>query len=81
MWVRGGPSANFKAVAKLEENDKVKIIGRNEDGTWLHLETADGTTGWSETKYLATKLIFNQNFNMLLYHEIKKKTLFLCDFF
>ncbi len=56
MWVRGGPSANFKAVAKLEENDKVKIIGRNEDGTWLHLETADGTTGWSETKYLATKV-------------------------
>jgi len=55
MWVRGGPSVNFKAVARLAENDRVTILGRNADGTWLQLETPDGTVGWSETKYLATK--------------------------
>ena len=56
MWVRSGPSASFRAVAKLAESDKVTILGRNEDGTWLQLETMDGTVGWSETKYLATQV-------------------------
>lgn len=56
VWLRGGPSPNFKAVAKLEAEDKVDILGRNEDGSWLHLELADGTSGWAEAKYIESDL-------------------------
>lgn len=56
MWVRGGPSPNFKAVAKLEADDKVDILGKNEDGSWLHVELGDGTVGWVETRYLESEL-------------------------
>ena len=56
VWVRGGPSADFKAVAKAEEGDKLTVLGRNEDGTWLHVELEDGTVGWAEAKYIESDL-------------------------
>jgi len=55
-WVRDGPGPNFKAVAKLEDEDKVDILGRNEDGSWLHVELVYGTSGWAETKYIGSDL-------------------------
>lgn len=53
-WVRVGPSANFKALAKLSSGDKVSLLGRDADGVWVQIKTADGTEGWAEARYIET---------------------------
>jgi CRP-like cAMP-binding protein len=53
-WVRGGPSAAFKAVAKLSSGDKVTLLGRGADGAWVQVKTSDGTQGWAEARYIDT---------------------------
>lgn len=51
-WVRIEPSGDTKAVAKLEQGDKVTTMGRNDDGTWIQIRMADGMEGWAEARYL-----------------------------
>jgi CRP-like cAMP-binding protein len=55
-WVRGGPSPDFKAVAKLNQGDKISLLGRNADGAWVQVKMSDGTDGWTEAKYIDTKV-------------------------
>lgn len=55
LWVRYGPSADFKALAKQVEGDVVALLGRNEDSTWLEIRMADEQEGWAETRYIDTQ--------------------------
>ncbi len=54
VWVRVGPSANFKALAKLNSGDKVTLVGRDADAAWVQVKMTDGTEGWAEAKYIET---------------------------
>ena len=60
LWVRGGPSVNFKAIAKLEEGDEVTVVGRDESGDWLQVEMKDGAVGWVEARFIETSLNINR---------------------
>jgi hypothetical protein len=47
MNVRSGPGTNYPVVGAGKVGDSSKVIGRNDDGTWLKVEfpSADGS-GW-----------------------------------
>lgn len=54
LWVRMGPSPDFKAVAKQEKGAQVRLLGRNEDSTWLKIRMADEQEGWVDVRYIDT---------------------------
>ena len=41
--LRGGPGTNFPVVGSLPAGSSVTVVGRNEDGSWLVIETASST--------------------------------------
>ncbi len=54
VWVRMGPSPDFKAVAKQERGALLRLLGRNEDSTWLKIKMADEQEGWVDARYVDT---------------------------
>ncbi len=40
--LRSGPGTNFEVVGQLRTGESLPIIGRNDDGTWWHVQTPDG---------------------------------------
>lgn len=40
------PSSDGTPVLRAQRGTSFTVIGRNEAGTWLQVETADGTVGW-----------------------------------
>lgn len=44
--VRALPSTNAPVVGQVANSERVTILGRNGDGTWLRVETAAGLSGW-----------------------------------
>lgn len=44
--LREGPSTDYKTILKLEHQESMNIVGRNEEGTWLYVRTAYGLEGW-----------------------------------
>jgi hypothetical protein len=39
-------TSETQVIASQRAGDKMKVLGQNEDGTWLNVELADGTRGW-----------------------------------
>jgi uncharacterized protein YraI len=52
--VRNGPSTEFESLGTLNVNDVVKLVGRNDTGSWLQIEYASSQTGkgWITTTYI-----------------------------
>ncbi len=44
--LRQGPGIGYRTVGALSQGTKVKVVGRNEDGSWLLVETKDGGQAW-----------------------------------
>jgi len=44
--VRFGPSVNTRVVGSLKANDRVIVLGRNDDGSWLRIMQEGGVNGW-----------------------------------
>ncbi|MCI0394793.1 MAG: SH3 domain-containing protein [Chloroflexi bacterium] len=44
--VRSGPGLSYGTVASLQTGERVSLIGRNEDRSWLQIEKSDGKQGW-----------------------------------
>lgn len=44
--IRSGPGTGNGIVAGQGAGDKLRVLGQNEDGTWLNVELQDGTAGW-----------------------------------
>jgi uncharacterized protein YraI len=44
--LRTGPGTNYDKAGTLIKNQKVEIVGKNADGSWLQIKTADGKIGW-----------------------------------
>jgi hypothetical protein len=55
LWVRLGPSPDFRALARQEQGDVVALVGRNEDSSWLKISMQDDQEGWAETRYIDTE--------------------------
>jgi hypothetical protein len=56
VWVRDGPAANFKALAKLTAGDKVSLLGRDDTGDWLHVKLENGLVGWLQSAAVNTQV-------------------------
>jgi uncharacterized protein YgiM (DUF1202 family) len=45
--IRQGPGTDYEAIGALAPGACITILGRNEDSTWVYMETVDGFTGWA----------------------------------
>jgi uncharacterized protein YraI len=52
--VRSGPGTSYAPFMTIARGSVVTLIGRNSAGTWLKIQTASGTQGWSSASYLQT---------------------------
>ncbi|RME73325.1 MAG: hypothetical protein D6784_12095 [Chloroflexi bacterium] len=43
--MRQGPGTNYPVIKSIPQGSEVTVVGRNEDGSWLVVETEDGQ-GW-----------------------------------
>ena len=44
--VRAGPGTGHAVVAIVKQDDRLPVIGRNADGSWLEVTLPDGRSGW-----------------------------------
>ena len=51
-FVRSGPGQEYPVLATLQDREKVSVIGRNGDGSWLQIMLPSGQRGWSGTNLL-----------------------------
>ena len=53
LYVREGPSGNYKSLGFLQRNDIVEALEVNADGSWIRVRRpTDGLTGWCSSTYL-----------------------------
>ncbi|MBP7963996.1 MAG: DUF3048 domain-containing protein [Caldilineaceae bacterium] len=51
--VREGPSTAYAILGQVREGDEVKILGRDEDGTWWQICcVGEGQTGWMAAEFV-----------------------------
>ena len=53
--LRGGPGTNYGVVGQLRVGDSLPIIGRNDDGSWWQVRTANGTAWVAASVSLAAR--------------------------
>jgi uncharacterized protein YraI len=51
MRLRAGPGENFDRVGGVAYGAEVTVIGRNQDGSWIQVVTAEGVQGWSAAEW------------------------------
>ena len=44
--LRTGPGTNYDKAGSLIKDQKVEIVGKNADGSWFQIKTADGKVAW-----------------------------------
>jgi lipoprotein-anchoring transpeptidase ErfK/SrfK len=44
--LRTGPGMNYSSIRKLNYDEKLLLLGRLSDNTWLYVQTSDGQEGW-----------------------------------
>ncbi len=44
--IRAAPSIQAPVVGQVQEGERVTVLGRNGEGTWLRVESAGGIGGW-----------------------------------
>jgi spore germination protein YaaH len=54
--VREGPSTNYKILDTISAGDELTITGKNEDGTWLQIQTDEIEKGWVFGELVTTYL-------------------------
>ena len=45
-YLRSGPGTMYDTIGVVEAGDVLQVVGRNDDGEWLVVQTADGEEGW-----------------------------------
>ncbi|OGN74478.1 MAG: hypothetical protein A2X25_06220 [Chloroflexi bacterium GWB2_49_20] len=64
--IRGGPGTNYDVVTSLAKGTELRIIGRDEDCTWLVVDLQDGGTGWIR----ADLIVFSFSCDLVDIHAI-----------
>ena len=54
--VRSGSAPNYSVIAVVSLGQRVGVLGRNNDSSWLKIRTPDGTEGWIYTALLDVQL-------------------------
>lgn len=57
--VRWGPSLEYEYAGALYKGDKVIILGRTPEGSWLQIETPEIRSGWVVAKFIESSKDFN----------------------
>ncbi len=50
--LRTGPGFNFSVIHKLDYDERLLLLGRLSDNTWLYVETLDGQEGWIKMSWV-----------------------------
>lgn len=58
--LRGGPDTTFGLRAKLMQGEKLNLLGRNDETTWLAVSTVDGATGWVAAEYVSMTVMIDE---------------------
>lgn len=53
--LRTRPDTAAAIVRKLQPGEAVTILQRSEDGLWLQVAAADGSTGWAAAEFVAAE--------------------------
>jgi hypothetical protein len=64
--IRGGPGTNYDVVTSLTQGTELRIVGRNEDSSWLVVDLPEGGTGWIR----ADLIVFTFSIDLLDIHAI-----------
>lgn len=48
--LRSGPGTVYPVVGKAAKGESLPVVARNQDGSWLEVETKDGKHGWVSAK-------------------------------
>jgi hypothetical protein len=59
--VRSGPGLGYGIIAGLQSGEKVSLIGRNDDSTWLNIDLPGEQVGWVFAQLLAVNSGLNVN--------------------
>ncbi len=51
--VRSGPGTNYTLQGQVSRNDKLKVLGKNAEGTWIKVVTPSGSEGWVILTYVS----------------------------
>jgi uncharacterized protein YraI len=51
-FVRSGPGQEYPVLTSLQDGQKVSVIGRNADSSWLQIMLPSGQRGWSGANLL-----------------------------
>jgi spore germination protein YaaH len=50
--LRSGPGTNYDRVGQVRQGTKLKVLGKNAEGTWIKIETPGGTEAWVILTYV-----------------------------
>jgi len=50
--VRSGPGVSYSVNGVVSQGEVVSVIGRNDDGSWVIIQTPSGLEGWVNSSYL-----------------------------
>jgi len=54
--VRSGSAANYPVITVVNQGERVGVLGRNSDSSWLYIRTPSGIEGWIYTPLLNVQL-------------------------
>ncbi|NRD55445.1 MULTISPECIES: SH3 domain-containing protein [Corallococcus] len=57
MNIRSGPGVTFDDIGDLTAGDKLKVIGQNEDASWLNVELENGTQAWVKASLVKEEVV------------------------
>ncbi|RKH94383.1 SH3 domain-containing protein [Corallococcus sp. AB038B] len=57
MNIRSGPGVTFDDIGDLTAGDKLKVIGQNEDSSWLNVELENGTQAWVKASLVKEEVV------------------------
>jgi hypothetical protein len=57
--LRGGPGTNYPRVGQVSRNDKLKILGKNPEGTWIKVVAPNGDEAWVILTYVTVNVSLN----------------------
>ena len=54
--VYAGPSESYSKVDVVYQDQKLALLGRNADSTWVYVTTPNSVTGWVTTTFIASSV-------------------------